>query len=157
MSLGRTNGFDGTRNNGYDSARNNGYDSIRNNVFDGTRSMNLTPRLSMSANSPMNSEGRARQGLFSNMGTTSNTTQGYGGRDRGCGSGPGYGRSGRQGDVLYDRVMASVTERVTVAAIDKGRALGSPFSLLKQFQVYDDGFGSVTEKAFESVVGKSHS
>ena len=147
MTYGRNNGFEGNKN--------NGYDNLRSNVFDGTRSLNLTPRLSTGPPSPINSDGRGRQnqgqGLFGNM--SLNTTQGFGGRERGSVS--SSGRGGRQGDVLYDHVMASVIERVAIAAIDRSRALGSPFSLLKQFQVYDDGYGSVSEKVFESTIGRS--
>ena len=161
MTYGRNNGFDGGRNSGFDGNKNNGYENLRSNVFDGTRSLNLTPRLSTGPPSPIHSDSRGRQGhghgLFGNM--SLNTTQGFGSRERGSVSGSGpvssSGRGGRQGDVLYDHVMSSVIERVAIAAIDRSRTLGSPFSLLKQFQVYDDGYGSVSEKVFESTIGTS--
>lgn len=38
---------------------------------------------------------------------------------------------GLQGDILYDRVLSSLAERVTQAAADRGQCLKSLFSLLK--------------------------
>ena len=55
--------------------------------------------------------------------------------------------------MLYDRVLSSIAERVIQAAADRGRSLGSPFSLLKQFEVYDDGYGAATVRAFENTLG----
>ena len=55
--------------------------------------------------------------------------------------------------MLYDRVLSSIAERVTQAAADRGRSLGSPFFLLKQFEVYDDGYGAATGRAFENTLG----
>ena len=37
--------------------------------------------------------------------------------------------------------------------MERSRSLGSPFSLLKQFEAYDDGYGNITERAFESTLG----
>lgn len=60
---------------------------------------------------------------------------------------------GRQGDALYDRVLSSIADRVSQACIERSRSLGSPFSLLKQFEAYDDGYGNITGRAFESTLG----
>ena len=60
---------------------------------------------------------------------------------------------GRQGDALYDRVLSSIAERVSQACLERSRSLGSPFSLLKQFEAYDDGYGNITGRAFESTLG----
>ena len=37
--------------------------------------------------------------------------------------------------------------------MERSRSLGSPFSLLKQFEAYDDGYGNITGRAFESTLG----
>ena len=37
--------------------------------------------------------------------------------------------------------------------MERSRNLGSPFSLLKQLEAYDDGYGNITGRAFESTLG----
>jgi hypothetical protein len=37
--------------------------------------------------------------------------------------------------------------------MERSRSLGSPFSLLKQLEAYDDGYGNITGRAFESTLG----
>ena len=129
------------------------------NREDGSRFLTVKTPGSGMGSSPRTYD-RGSKSPYGNMNSTSNQSQGASGRERvyggqGSGAGGGGGRGGRQGDMLYDRVMSSVAERVAVAAAERGRALGCPFSLLKQFQAYDDGQGYVTEKAFETTIGKS--
>ena len=127
------------------------------NREDGSRFLTVKTPGSGMGSSPRTYD-RGSKSPYGNVNSTNNQSQGASGRERGYGgqgSGSGGGRGGRQGDMLYDRVMSSVAERVAVAAAERGRALGCPFSLLKQFQAYDDGQGYVTEKAFETTIGKS--
>lgn len=50
-------------------------------------------------------------------------------------------------------MLSSIAERVTQACMERSRNLGSPFSLLKQLEAYDDGYGNITGRAFESTLG----
>lgn len=55
--------------------------------------------------------------------------------------------------MLYERVLSSIAERVSVASTDRGRSMGSPFSLLRQFEAYDDGYGSISGNVMENILG----
>ena len=58
--------------------------------------------------------------------------------------------------MLYERVLSSIAERVSNASLDRGRSMGSPFSLLRQFEAYDDGYGSISGGVMENILGESH-
>ena len=152
---------------GFDTTRNNAFDLTRNNAFDANNIMTLTtPGGYVSAASPSYFENSS-----SNLGYRGGGGDNGGRGDRGGGDRGDRGsergdrgdrgdrnrsnpRSSRQGDILYDHVLSAVAERVAIASTERGRSLGAPFSLLKLFQVYEDGSGSVSERVFESTLGE---
>jgi Ca2+-binding EF-hand superfamily protein len=113
--------------------------------------------LDLSASRPMSASMYTPAGFPLNNMIPPVDVGGRGGFDRSLGGFEererGFDRGADRGkDPLYMRILMGIADKVTVAVTERGRNSGSPFSLLKHFEVYDNGHGLIAERPFEGTL-----